>query len=74
MVDPDRLATLLAHRRLLSLLGSRMRDLAPDPLAAAIEASLSRDRAAALALAHWAGQAQTALRTAGLRAVALKGP
>ncbi len=76
--DSRHLIGALERRRLLPLLGARLRDLAPsalpEALSRAVAAATARDRAAAMALEVHADLAINVLRDAGVVALALKGP
>jgi hypothetical protein len=78
-LDYDRLTRQLIHRRLLPLLGGRLRDLAgddrlPAPFVAAVQSTRRSARAAALAMQVETAAAVAALADAGIAALPLKGP
>lgn len=76
--SPDALVALLDGRRMLALLGRRLRDAAGaplgEPLDTAITRAVSSGRAGAMALQHQSRAALHALSARGVRALELKGP
>lgn len=76
--DFDRVASLLAGRRLLPLIGSRALETAPDLCPAefrvAVGEAVTRARAHALAVETTIGSAARRLASAGIRTLPLKGP
>ena len=76
--DADALADSLAARRLLPLIGARLRELAGDELpagfAARVDTAIRDTRAAAMALEALTLRLLARLDRAGIPAVALKGP
>lgn len=78
LVDFERLAGILAGRRLLPLMGARLEALGPDRLPQTfcheVGAATQRDRARAIALKTLTRQLTTRLESAGVRTLVLKGP
>jgi hypothetical protein len=77
--DLGRLALTLARRRLLPLLGTRLRSLMgpdqlPDEFVTQVERSRARARAAAMAVQAHTQNVIAAFATEGIRAMELKGP